>query len=319
MKYSMESSALEIHINIYSWLGTLQTLSEASNMVNQYLSSILDIDKQQTSGSVTASPQMSIEVTMVSVSVMIGCLGRKAASVPRHAPFYPCLSIELTSMTLVSMQKVLFTVAGCELSSSWVSCDNFSSPSWTRYKQANQLLFMNQMSLEGFLDLGNGVRAPQVDVKVSIAMLKTWLSYQCSIPLLLIVSWVESLSAEFHDGQRDSGVQLDDSASARSSFFNMIQHYGGGFEEWSAVPSTFGKLEFKIGSLSVLLSDDRSQTNFPLVDANIEHLQLEAKREKNSGLVVWGMELCPMLSIYNRRKMGWEAFVEPWSLKVSAL
>lgn len=318
-RFSMESSSLDIHVNIYPWLGTLQTLLEASDMVKQYLSSMLEAEKQETSHGISPSSQMAIQVTISSVRVMIGCLGKKAASVPKDPPFYPCLSLELTLVTLTGVDKVLFTVASCDLSSCWVACDNFSSSIWTPYKQANQLVLMNHMSLEGFLDSGNGVRAPKVDIKMSITMMKMWLSYQCSIPLLLVGSRVENLFSELAGDRGDTRAPQDDSTSARSSFFNMIQQYGSGFEEWSNLLSTFGKLECKVGSLSVLLSDDRSQTNFPLLDANIEHVQLEAKREKNSGLVVWGMELCPMLSVYNRRKMGWEAFLEPWSLKVSVL
>lgn len=303
---------IEIDVNICPWAGTLDAGIEAARVVKQYSSTNERKDKKRCSSRLESLVSISISAFKFTVV----CIGQNAGIASESTVFYPALIVNANSMAGSFDNAVEMSVSDVGLSSCWVTSASPPSMSWEVYKETRKLIHLNKISLKGSLKPSDHSSMVDVAFNLSMDTVKIWFSHHRSVPFLLVMTWANTIWLQLRLDRPEASDNRRDSTSAPSSLLNFIQQYGVGPERRTALFKLFGKLMCHFGSISLRLSDDRSQIDFPLLDSKIENVSMEAKREVSSSLFVWGMELCLRLSIYNRQKMGWEALVEPWSLKV---
>lgn len=65
--------------------------------------------------------------------------------------------------------------------------------------------------------------------------------------------------------------------------------------------------------VAVLLSNDRHDTDIPIIEAAVSHLALDLAGQPEEQQVAgsWAMQL--HVDVYNNSLMGWEPLIEPWT------
>lgn len=65
--------------------------------------------------------------------------------------------------------------------------------------------------------------------------------------------------------------------------------------------------------VAVLLSNDRHDTDIPIIEAAVSHLALDLAGQPEEQQVAGGWAMQLHVDVYNNSLMGWEPLIEPWT------
>lgn len=68
--------------------------------------------------------------------------------------------------------------------------------------------------------------------------------------------------------------------------------------------------------VAVLLSNDKYDTDDPIVEAAVSDLALELSGHQDVQRLTCSCTMVLLVDVYNNGMMGWEPFIEPWASSV---
>lgn len=116
------------------------------------------------------------------------------------------------------------------------------------------------------------------------------------------------LTGTKHSRMRASGI-----ATINTDAVSLLQ--GHGLMTIDALLKA--RCSLQASSIVLLLSNDKYDMNYPIVEAAAQNLNLELSGQPDAQQLTSSCALKLHVDVYNHQMMGWEPLIEPWASSVA--